>query len=139
MSLKKSDEIKRGLECCGQYMGGAPDVICNVCPYQYSCTDLYKDALAYIQQLEDHIGDITKKVEQLEAQVPKWISVHAGLPGMQKNVVFITTSGLMMVGKFSHIGKTGAIWFRSGRGKSNVTYRATHWMPLPEAPEEDVQ
>ena len=49
---KTPDEIKIGLECCKRYMGGAPDDNCDVCPYQYRCSELYEDNLAYIRQLE---------------------------------------------------------------------------------------
>ena len=36
------------------------------------------DALAYIQQLEDHIGDITKKVERLETERDAAVSELTG-------------------------------------------------------------
>ena len=39
-----------------------------------------KWAYNYIQQLEHHIGELTEKVEQLEAAQPKWISVEERLP-----------------------------------------------------------
>ena len=67
---KTPDEIKKGLECC---MGDPEDYHCDRCPYQTEdCDDetcmllLTDDALALIQQLE--------------AQVPRWISVEERLP-----------------------------------------------------------
>lgn len=61
--MKSPDEIKKALECC------ARDCIdpCRGCPYErtmncvWNCK-LHEDALAYIQQLEDHIRDIPKKL-----------------------------------------------------------------------------
>lgn len=75
---KTPDEIKKGLECCLLSCSGK-------CPYsdQLDCSDkMSKDALALIQQLEaqnaeqaerirvleDHFREVTKKVEQLQAE-----------------------------------------------------------------------
>ena len=66
--MKTPEEIKDGPGHCAieEYNG---------CPYaEYECmvedgkTACAMDALTYIQQLEDHIGDLTK-------MVPRWISV----------------------------------------------------------------
>ena len=68
--MKTPNEIKKGLECCKK--GNA----CRThCPYDgwrsgmEECTsELADDALALIQQLEDHLREATKKIEQLEAE-----------------------------------------------------------------------
>ena len=61
------EEIKKGLECCS-----VDGLSCSNCSYCVSCdADIHaleRDALAYIQQLEDHFRDLTKKVEQLERE-----------------------------------------------------------------------
>lgn len=69
--MKTPKEIKKGLEVCGsdECHGEHTD-----CPYEgdlfcfiYVCVD----ALAYIQQFENHIGELTEKVAQLEAEQQK--------------------------------------------------------------------
>lgn len=75
--MKTPDEIKKGLEICSSRWD------CVKCPYpEGECySDLVeKDALAYIQQLENHIGELTEKVAQLEAEKQKWIYVHSCPP-----------------------------------------------------------
>ena len=64
---KTPDEIKKGLECCSN-----SDGTCEGCPYvDGECRafeQLSADALAIIQQLEEHLREATKKIEQLEAE-----------------------------------------------------------------------
>ena len=59
------DEIKKGLECCAVHD-------CKGCGYNCgasTCIDsLLKDISAFIQQLEDHLREATKKIHQLEAE-----------------------------------------------------------------------
>ena len=60
--MKTPEEIKKGLECCTHGT-------CIACPYSYDgCTSNMEkiDALEYIQQLENHIGELTEKVAQIE-------------------------------------------------------------------------
>lgn len=62
--MKTPDEIKKGLECCAYGT-------CSNCPYaQDGCTyEMEKiDALEYIQQLENQIGELTEMVEQIKAE-----------------------------------------------------------------------
>ena len=76
--MKTPDEIKKGLLICS---GGFGD--CAECPYHQipaACMKLSQDALDYIHQLENHIGELTEKVALLEAAQPKWISVEERLP-----------------------------------------------------------
>ena len=69
--MKSLDEIKKGLECCCDLMG----VMCPYCPYaedgdaSETCREeMADDALALIQQLEEHLREATKKIEKLEAE-----------------------------------------------------------------------
>lgn len=74
--MKTPDEIKKWLECCTHGT-------CNSCPYFGDECDSDReviDTLEYIQQLENHIGELTEKVAQLEAAQPKWISVDERPP-----------------------------------------------------------
>ena len=87
--MKTPDEIKRGLRFCSR-----SDACCDTCaagcPY-YGCDDCVfvksADALAYIQQLENHIGELTEKVAQLEVVHPKWIGVEDRLPDCLEDVI----------------------------------------------------
>lgn len=91
--MKTPDEIKKELERCTTYICGFP--YCEGCLYgidaekvESDCVDaLLKDALAYIQQLENHIGELTEKVSQFEAAHPKWISVEERLPDVGEKVM----------------------------------------------------
>lgn len=63
--MKTPDVIKKGLNHCSE--DG-----CKQCPYKDDCdmadgfSVLAGEANAYIQQLENHIGELTEKVEQLD-------------------------------------------------------------------------
>lgn len=64
--MKTPDEIKKGLKICGDDKCGKD------CPYHDNCfmedviCELASDSLTYIQQLENHIGELTEKVAQLD-------------------------------------------------------------------------
>ena len=60
--MKTPYEIKKGLECCAY-------ATCHSCPYvEDGCTSNREkiDALEYIQQLENQIGELTENVAQLD-------------------------------------------------------------------------
>lgn len=112
--MKTPEEIKKGILCdC-----------CNDCPYN-GCimTDggcgqaVTDDTLVYIQQLE--------------AQVPKWVSVEEGLPENDNWVLVCTTAKVNNISKAKYdLGH----WRGSGGHWNNVT----HWMPLPKPPKENI-
>ena len=111
--MKTPDDIKKGLECCRK--GN-----CKGCPYKegeyIDCQEqLEKDALAYI--------------EQLEAQMPMWISVKAGLPKAYRNVdvIFGSHDG---IGYYAPMDKK---WFDS---HGIPIYGITHWKYRDEPPKE---
>ena len=126
---KTPDEIKNGLACCAK----ASLEECDHCPYGNDCDifeacNLYRDALAYITQLE--------------ARVPKWISVEDRLPEDDVDVIVYAVS--------NNGGYTIVITFHTHRlyGLNiegwaspwqyfSMHYTITHWMPLPEPPEEE--
>ena len=93
---------------------------------------LSQDALAYIHQLENHIGELTEKVAQLEAAQPKWISVEERLPD-EPGEVLACVYGRICIAWYSN---------RCFETPSGMVFYAcenavTHWMPLPEPPKED--
>lgn len=113
--VKRPDEIKRGLDECTR-LGG-----CAACPYfvdhtMAQCTPkLAADALAYIQQLE--------------AQVPQWISVEERLPEMEGKYIVCTAKGSVYCAKFST--RHGPCFH------ADMYTHITHWMPMPEPPKEE--
>ena len=70
------------------------------------------------------------KIKELEAKVPRWIPVTERIPPDQEEVLVLTRSknGVRNVDK-----GYWAIDHYIHRGRAEVT----HWMPLPEGPEED--
>ena len=123
--MKTPDEIKKGLEYCTHGT-------CNSCPYFGDECDSDReviDTLEYIQQLENHIGELTEKVAQLESAQPKWISVEERLPDAGEKVIVRGVKNGMQVGAFSGITrheKNRRWWW-----KKNTILEVTHWMPIP--------
>lgn len=114
--MKTPDEIKKGLECCAR----ASEEARKHCPYCNDCDifeacNLYRDALAYITQLE--------------ARGPKWISVKDRLPEDDDDVL------ILIYGKIIGVGyRINGKWKSIAKAKAPVV---THWMPLPEMPKEE--
>lgn len=80
--MKTPEEIKKGLECCILETDDTSLVDhCRACPYQPT-------GLCFRTLLKDAL-------EQLEAQVPKWISVEERLPKNEEPVLIATKWSLM--------------------------------------------
>lgn len=116
--MKTPDEIKKGLECCNRRTTLVYEK-CDDCPYHGEEECMRKmelDALAYIRQLE--------------AKVPKWISVKDRLPEYGRYLV-LTRKGnagpKAHTATYNHMGW----WTHANFGE------ITHWMPLPVPPEEE--
>lgn len=68
--MKTPEGIKKGLYCCHVDPYGRK---CDECPYdfiseKYCDSNLGADALDYIKQLENQIGELTENVAQLEEE-----------------------------------------------------------------------
>ena len=148
--MKTPEEIKKGLECCSDAYEFDGD--CIECPYKDEqwCVDKLKiDALAYIQQLENQIGELAEKVAQLEATQPKWVSVEERLPEPNTTVLLIAhgwESQLVYIGKLKKVESqkswlTGIISKASEWTVYGFSYLkepiVTHWMPIPQLPREE--
>lgn len=115
--MKTPEEIKKALEHC---IKNAP---CGECPMWPECQEatpeapgfepLLKYALAYIQQLE--------------AKVHRWISVEERLPKEFETVIIWRSD--------CHQACIG--WLIGGHWSVPKGVQVTHWMRMPEAPEED--
>lgn len=114
--MKTPEAIKKGLDLCVK----ATEEACDHCPYGKECEsfeagNLYRDALAYITQLE--------------ARGPKWISVNDRLPEDDDDVL------ILIYGKVIGVGyRINGKWKSLAKAKAPVV---THWMSLPEMPKEE--
>ena len=118
------DEIKKGLESCGA----------DECHGEHTGCPYKDDALCMMHICSDALAYIT----QLEARVPKWVSVKDRKP-----------EGVVLVANFAP-GTDGykkmdvADAFDAGNSDItfyllngfDVEYNVTHWMPIPDAPPE---
>ena len=125
--MKTPYEIKNALKQCSY------EPSCRECHYGgVDCANLEADALGYIQQLENHIGELTEKVAQFEAAQPKWISVDERLPD-EPGEVLACVYGRICIAWYSN---------RCFETPSGMVFYAcenavTHWMPTPEPPKDE--
>lgn len=95
----------------------------------------YESRLTPLKELELEAmhAEALNYIQQLEAKLPRWISVEERLPEKKQRVMVYTTQGAYRLGAFSFVGKEGAVWFKCD--KSCIS--CTHWMPLPDVPKEE--
>ena len=74
------------------------------------------------------------RIQQLEAQVPRWIPVEERLPEDQRSILTVNGHGdIRMMALWKKDGdKMTWLW----DGRMMHFNDITHWMPLPEAPKE---
>lgn len=117
--MKTPDEIKKGLEICVE------DKSCRDCPYNNGNCDmqLERDALAYIQQLEQRLVEANKTL-------PRWVSVKERNPERDGPYYCYTEiwGGIM----YRYANRR---WVDNGKGLTNFPRHPTHWLEIPEIPE----
>lgn len=114
--MKTPEEIKKGLEIC------IADKSCRDCPYNNGNCDmqLERDALAYIQHLEQRIVEVNKTS-------PRWISVKEREPKrLQRALVYSPAGNRIASGVYTEVGFI----------TQAVMGEITHWMGIPEPPKE---
>lgn len=123
--MKTPEEIKKGLECCDT-------VDCEECPYAIMLATKYEKTV--IGCAETVKQDTVAYIKQLEGQVPRWIPVEERLPeGDEDVLVYIHNyqdETFVDVGYYKSSSKKWACYASTERDD------ITHWMPLPEPPEE---
>lgn len=84
------------------------------------------------EELADHLIDNGVTVQ-------KWIPVTERLPEVGEVVLIFCKIGKMFVGYCRRLYSGRFVWkiLTARDSTKEVTYIITHWMPLPEAPEED--
>ena len=87
---------------------------------------------------EKLMHDAAAAIEALQAEVPHWVSVEDELPkNVANRVLAFCENGVMYAAHYEG-GETDkwymnmGTWWEEGTGKLTVT----HWMPLPEPPQE---
>lgn len=121
--MRTPEEIKKGLEIC------TADESCRGCPYDNGNCDmqLERDALAYIQQLEQRLVEANKTSMH-------WISVGERLPENGQKIIaaFRGSSGWVVdQARYAYGEFDFASWVNV------LGDNVTHWMPLPQSPEEE--
>ena len=120
--MKTPEDIKKGLECC------AADEPCDGCPYLPEvgmCIGMIaRDALSYIQQLENQVADLGKKV-------PKWIDVKEQLPEKGAPVVALC--------RYDFTPDKYYLQFERYDPRSNMWQDGSvrNWLTLPKPPKEE--
>ena len=113
--MRTPEEIKKGLECCIQNSEEA----CYLCPYMIDC-ETFDNA-------GNHSRDALAYINQLEARVPKWISVKDRLPENYEPVIIFQ----------DNCRNACYGWMIDGRWSVPKWVAVTHWMPLPKMPNEE--
>ena len=68
----------------------------------------------------------------------QWISVDARMPEEDEKCIFFASgNNTAYIGKYDYTGRDGAVKFKKRDGRGTVLCTASHWMPLPDPPEED--
>lgn len=122
--MKTPEEIKKGLS--------EPEMFCSHCQHSgepHGCNRPNGSCQAF-----DNADYALDYIHQLEAQVLKWISVEDRLPQEGVSVAVYINEG------------NGAYWIQTAYlnggkwripGEYVVDRNITHWVQLPEPPEED--
>ena len=116
--MKTPEEIKKGLVC-------EPGT-CEQCPYDPANCEW------------EAKGDALRLIQQLEAQVPKWISVEERLPEDEEYVLCWYKDEFG--DEWSTVGlkiQWGCGWDLDIDDGSGRNFTVTHWMPLPSMPKEE--
>lgn len=124
--MKKPEEIKRGLECCAR--GG---IACCECPYvERQEDDISSDCVESLRM------DSLDIIRRLEAKMPKWISVKDRLPEDVKDKEGYFINYLVYSPEYGSVDIANYIQEADMWVCLGVPVNVTHWMPLPEPPEE---
>ena len=117
------EEIKQGLRC---------DVPCGDCAYQKCAVEDDNGCSPYVER------DVLALIQHLEAQQPKWISVKERMPDKEGDYLVRKVHSYSDKDGYSKIDVCIYCRMRDPEwiGCGNLC-EVTHWMPLPEPPEED--
>ena len=96
---------------------------------EYGATDL-------VAAFDDALQD-ARTVDAAELLRDQWISVEDRLPEEDEKCIFFASgNNAAHIGQYVYTGRDGAVKFKKRDGRGTVLYTASHWMPLPDPPEE---
>ena len=138
--MKTPEEIKRDMAKCAKRAKQVIMYSCDVeemAEYTETVSNTLIVGRSLIQQLEQDNAQKDERIRELEKRVPRWISVEERLPE-RVEVLAVNDRNTMMIGLVEFRDYDGTRFcvcedIDSGIGITHVT----HWMPLPEPPEED--
>lgn len=132
------EEIVNALRCCASVDGTG----CAKCSNEelnndelLPCADVLKSAAAdLIENQQRHIEALLQANDALRER-QRWIPVQERLPEdpIKKCIVFAPHTHGNIVASGRYLGSDG--WVLEGWDLTQTA--VTHWMPFPEAPEED--
>ena len=136
-------------------------LICEPCPYYGKGIDcenvLHTDAAAAIEALQEELGLMKiaadgngLMVKMLQSAQPHWVSVEERLPEVDVNVLVyaigkidgfigetvIALTRMSDTNRLNHHEKVDKPYWLDPWQYFLTDYRITHWMPLPEPPQE---
>lgn len=113
---------------------------------EYKGNTMDDDDKALMVDAADLIEQQQAEIERLKAEVPKWISVEERLPDFHEEVLIYAIGkedGFSPVVAISEIYvfrllpfSNGTIEWRDPWDFFSKNYEVTHWMPLPNPPED---
>lgn len=121
-------EIVQALRCCAKGIGH--DDACENCK-----VGEIQDRREYIKFAAANVIErLTAENAELRENVPQWISVEERMPELEVPVLVLDRRGNMIVRTLRRLVSDKEAVFRPDglAPRKNIT----HWMPLPEAPEE---
>ena len=129
----KIDEIVTALRCCIS----ADLDCCKTCPaaQEDGCEDAIKVYAADLIENQRREIEALRQANSALRERQKWIPVAERVPEPETRVLVLDRRGNMMARTMRQLPTDKTPVFRSDGlmpGKD-----VTHWMPLPEAPEED--
>lgn len=127
--MRTPEEIKKGLECCARLK--FPNAYCDGCNYLVRPAEHLWEC-----KNQEILTDALTLIEQLEAQVPRWISVEERLPEVS-DVVLVVANGKPLENiTLDNALLIASFWDEEGWIADGFegwdALKVTHWMPLPE-------
>lgn len=141
----ETTELIKALRRMGVLTGG---LMCVGCGHEHNCgihgCAVIRKAADTIEELNDFTDSqcarLLKKLQEAEKAIPRWISVEERLPDFYETVLVIASGKPKKNIALDHAIMTAVHYESDGWGLDEFpefeTPEVTHWMPLPEPPEE---
>lgn len=145
--ISTDQDIIKVLRCIAK----CDDIKCSDCEIDAYCSkdkigiisanaaDLIEQQVTEINELQKSLNDLGHANACLRGQIPEWIDVKDRLPDKGGN--YLCRYGFQRDGCLGDYRTTGCLYYyaydhRPHWQHESVGLFVTHWMPLPEPPEE---